>query len=194
MSQLHPDTPGPDPRGEKIVERAIRSLIGAADGPDARDGSGGTGEALTPEDREEVAELGAFLQDCKATLGEQAPGQGPRAQELAERVLGKTTREDLSWYGDLRLVGSFLRASGSLRIAAVALAMHFIGLSVLAYHLLSPSTDPYINVDFEERPTMPYTETIREPAGDLEVPDSAEEPEVREALPADGREPDGRDD
>lgn len=188
MSQPHPDFPGSDPRGEEIVERALRSLT------DATEPTGAAGEGLSPEDREELAELGAFLQTCKSTIGTQARDQDPRTHQLAEQVLGKTTREDLSWYGDLRLVGHFLRVSGSLRIAAVALAMHFIGLSVLAYHLLSPSTDPYINVDFEERPTMPYTETIREPAGDLDIPDSAEEPEVREAHPDDGIEPGTRDD
>ena len=109
--------------------------------------------------------------------------------DLASRVLAATTREDISWRVDLRLVGGFvvahLRSSRMLRIAALVLAMHFAGLSVLAYHLLSQPAEPYINVDFEKRPELPFLEDSVEPGGALSLPEAAEEPRVRE-LPTDG--------
>lgn len=182
----------------------------------SRRGEPADGEPLSeldPGRRARALELRAFLDGCRAAVAGESPGaESPGAEEngsnehgfgdagspaarpatnldaLADRVLAATTREDLSWRGDLRLVGGFvvahLRSSRMLRIAALVLAMHFVGLSVLAYHVLSRPNEPFINVDFEDRPELPFPEEVVEPGGALSLPEAGEEPRVRE-LPTD---------
>lgn len=64
-------------------------------------------------------------------------GQPRRTRLLTRRILSDTTREDLSWRGDLRLVagyvGARLRASAALRVIAASLVLHLLGLPLLAW-------------------------------------------------------------
>jgi hypothetical protein len=63
--------------------------------------------------------------------------------ELSRRVLARTTRENLGWREDLRLIGDFvrqrLRSSGWARVAAASLLLHFAALPVLAWMVLVPA-------------------------------------------------------
>lgn len=145
-----------------------------------------------PELAGRVKDTRAFLATCRAAL---APGAGRveqgEAGALLERVLARTTREDLSWRGDLRLVRGFvgraLHDSRSLRVAALVLGMHFLGLSVLAYQVLRRPPQPQLHIDFETPALPPFVEPEAEPSPELTVPTTSEEPEVRAVPPADAR-------
>jgi len=82
-----------------------------------------------------LAGLEAFLERCRAGCAGPEVEAGAE-RDLVERVLARTTREDLSWRGDLRLVGGFLaarlRSSVVVRIAAASLLVHLCALPLLA--------------------------------------------------------------
>jgi len=127
----------------------------------------------------ELAELDVFLRGVKAEL---APGVGAEASQRAEahsiervtrRVLARTTREELGWRGDLRLVGEFvsdrLRASAWLRVAAALLFVQLTVVPILAWHMLSERPDRgWFRVHFEER--VPDEELLPELPENLEAP------------------------
>jgi len=86
-----------------------------------------------------LAELRGFLDTCRDVALEDAPERSPSAGFVAG-VLARTTREDPSWRGDLRLVGAFLRgrfrASRAVRFAAASLLVHLLVLPVFAWMAL----------------------------------------------------------
>lgn len=133
-----------------------------------------------------AAELEAFLATCRHALRE-APGEaaasafeGARGAALAERVLDRSTREDLGWRGDLRLLGGFaaerLRSSRLLRLAAASLLVHLAALPVLAWYALLPPRETGLQISIEPRAETPL------------LPEEAEEP-VRELAQGFGADP-----
>ena len=186
--------------------------------PARRDPAQGVGIDADPGLRARREELTAFLATCREALGPDVyhsvylrayPRAYPRAdpEELAQEVLARTTREDLTWRGDLRLLGGYLRgrlrASAWLRVAAASLLVHLVALPVLAYYVIFTPAQPF-DLTFEPAPESDYGE-VSEPDLPLPVPDLLEEPAVREVDPGvggpdpedgpeDGPEDDPRDD
>lgn len=171
----------------------------------------GGSEPTDPAARARMQELTGFLSECRSALchsvlvdGDLVDGQAladgqvgarERDAELTARVLARTTREDLSWRGDLTLVGRYVRERLSrsvvLRFAAASLLVHMAALPVLAYYVfLAPATP--IHIQFiphaEQYPPPPFPEDRAEPESPLEE-DLIEEPTVREQ---DGRSGDDR--
>lgn len=103
-----------------------------------------------------AAELAAFVGDCRAAFAPAADEL--RARAVTAKVLARTTREDLGWRGDLRLVVGFvvqrLRSSTMLRVAAASLVVHMIAVpSILAYVLIFAPQQPeplHWRVDVQE--------------------------------------------
>ena len=78
-----------------------------------------------------------------AALDLEPSAQG--AAHAVERTLGATTREDLSWRGDWRVVGRYLgdrlRSSRAVRLLAASLLVHLLTLPVIAWVLLRHAAD-----------------------------------------------------
>ncbi|HUR27757.1 MAG TPA: hypothetical protein VM509_06200 [Planctomycetota bacterium] len=103
-----------------------------------------------------------------------------RAGRLARSVLGRTTREDLSWRGDWNVVRDFLRERWSstlaVRLIAAGLLLHLLALPVLAFAYVWKTREAHSFVvrGIEARdPSAPPAEGPVEPLFDL----------VREAEP-----------
>ncbi len=123
-----------------------------------------------PAATETVARLESFLGLCRSEL---APvGADAGADALAQAVLASTTREDLDWRGDLRLVRGFvarrLRSSMWLRVAAASLLVHVAALPVVAWYAFQPRERGFA-IDFA-RPAQesPVAPDVAEPERDLE--------------------------
>lgn len=116
-------------------------------------------------------DLNEFLGQVRSalTLPEELGSRPLRStRRVTESVLERTTREDLSFRGDLRVFGSYvgrrLRQSGWLRLAAASLLVHVIGVPVvMAYVLL-------------HEPVRPSELTIHIAEPVVEFPDLAPEP------------------
>jgi len=178
---------------------------------------GGAAEGLREEARacercaRSLRELEEFVIRCRSALGgarravhagaggdfvhaRQAPHTVQSEERLVRRVLARTTREDLTWRGDLRVYGDWLaralRSSLVLRVAAASLLLHLAALPVLAWLALrSERAEPHFNTAIE-RGADPALPQAREPERDprLEDPEPAaglvEEPSAPErALP-----------
>ncbi|MBM3989676.1 MAG: hypothetical protein FJ298_01570 [Planctomycetes bacterium] len=107
-----------------------------------------------------LRKLGAFADDLRLQLLAEPAAQARTARVLSERVLARTTREDLSRGGDLRLVARFalerVRSSSALRLAAALLVAHLFALPVLAWIVLRA---PRRTGEFQTRietPSEPY--------------------------------------
>ena len=115
-------------------ERLLEWLLNPADRDDL------TRAALEADDasRARLTELEGFRDRCRAVASD-APEVADTAP-LAARVLERTTREDLTWRGDLSLYARHLRGrlaeSGWLRLAAASLVLHLVALPALAVYLL----------------------------------------------------------
>jgi hypothetical protein len=115
----------------------------------------------------DVEALDAFLDTCRERL--EVPVETRQAEAVVERVLARTSREDLSIGGDLRLLRGFvherLRASVVLRLVAASLLVHVMALPVLAWVLLvQEPKGPLITF---EPPHPPAVEDAEEPAIEL---------------------------
>lgn len=141
-------------------------------------------EAEGAEVAERLDEWSSFLQSCRAELAEDASAESAQAGGLTDRILARTTREDVSWRGDWRLVRGFLGqrlgASIVLRVVAASLLVHIAALPVLAYYTwIAPEPETFIQFD---RPLgavdLPFGDAEPEP---LPVVDEIELP----ALPSD---------
>lgn len=79
----------------------------------------------------------AFVARCQELAGEDACTRDSAG--LQERILARTTREDLSWRGDWRLLAGFVRErlerSLLLRVAAASLLIHLVAAPVVAWML-----------------------------------------------------------
>ena len=123
-SPLRFDGDGLDPeqvaRGAELVERALHASAGSLD------------------EQDEAAELQRFFSDCRGAL--RGADDARDSDRLVARVLGATTREDLSVRGDMRLLGGWLadalRGSLLVRVAAASLLVHIFAVPVVAAILL----------------------------------------------------------
>lgn len=163
-----------------------------------------------------MEDLTGFLSQCRRVLVDEPVQQGGQSQEggqsqqggqsgaserdaaLTARVFACTTREDLSWRGDLTLVGGYVRERLSrsvvLRFAAASLLLHMAALPVLAYYVFLAPTTPELHIDViphaEQYPAPPFPEDEAfpvQPGSPLEV-DLDEEPAVREGRSRSGDE------
>lgn len=134
--------------------------------------------------RARALELAGFLNDCRAELGDGLEESTP-APGFVEGVLARTTREDLGWRGDLRLVGSFvsrrLRSSPVLRFAAASIAVHLFVLPVLAWMALREARQEHIlSITIQAPPEQTLPAVPMEPELALLAPDPGPEPELVE--------------
>ncbi|MEM7309749.1 MAG: hypothetical protein AAF682_23945 [Planctomycetota bacterium] len=126
-----------------------------------------------PETAVRIDGLEAWLGSARAALDE--PALAPASEEaLVERVLAATTREDLSWRGDLRLIGGFvrqrLRESALVRVVAASLLVHLLVVPAAAWMLLRDEPDePHLYIQFEAR-EEPLSEGVEEEAPGPEIP------------------------
>lgn len=85
---------------------------------------------------------------------------------LVERVLARTTREDLSWRGDLRLlrgwVAGRMRASPLLRVLAASLLVHLLALPILAWFGFVREAPEQPSIRVEPPPVPPFEERWEE--------------------------------
>lgn len=130
------------PSDEELLELALAALRGEASAQR-------TLAALEPTRAAEAMELASFATHLRGVLrAEEAAttlAAATRQREVVSRVLARTTREDLSRWGDLGLTVSFvaarLRASGALRLAAASLLLHLLALPVVAWIVWSAPED-----------------------------------------------------
>lgn len=137
--------------------------------------------------RERLEDLDGFLTECRSELREESRAAGDGHEDLQQRILASTTREDVSWRGDLGVFGGFLRhrlhASVLLRVVAASLLIHVAALPVLAYFgWVAP--EPTTHIGFEFPKDLPYREAEPEPEfADLsEELDSAQEEAALDSL------------
>lgn len=102
-------------------------------------GSDGSLEAGDTGDQEELQELRDL---CVRALRQEAPLESQlQARRVAQRVLKRTTREDLGRRGDLgvilEFIGDRLRDSMLLRVAVAALVVQVTIVPIVAWHLLT---------------------------------------------------------
>jgi len=120
-------------------------------------------------------ELEAFVGRCRDAFATEPAALARESAALAQRVLARTTREDLGVGGDLALLRGFLRerwrASRALRIAAASLLVHLAALPLLAYYGYFARREPYVlRFEMPARPA-PF-EGEPEPTLPVELPDS----------------------
>jgi len=169
-------------RDEELLERILNPARGGGDPEPLED----------PRLERRQEDLEIFLADCRRVL--RADSTASDLDGLTSRVLDRTTREDLSLRGDLRLVGGFvrrrLRSSVWMRLVAASLLLHLLALPVLALYAFV--FEPRFTLRFERwedyRPAPVYPEATAEPPGELEVPPLEEEPKVHEVGPEQVRE------
>ena len=136
--------------------------------------------SLPPDASDADRELHVFLHACREA--EQADRNVNTAQ-LIERTLNSSTRQDLSWRGDVMDTARFfrdrLRASAVLRLAAASLLLHVAALPVVALYVLTEEPEvPRFSVEVGARPA-PFEEADeREPEAELEI----EEPRLVDEL------------
>jgi len=130
-----------------------------------------------PEVAERLSELESFLSSCRDSLAEAAVAElDPGANEaLVESILATTTREDLSWRGDLRLVGGFLRqrlrSSRLLRVVAASLLLHIVALPAIAYYAIFVAPERTTVLRFDPGPgELPYAPEELEPEREVQEP------------------------
>jgi hypothetical protein len=143
----------------------------------------GAGSAQADQLNQDVQRMRSAL---RGVDGEQLA----RASDLSQRILSQTTGEDLSWRGDLRLVGRYLGtglgASPILRVAAASLLFHLVALPVLAYWVWAGQADP-LELSFESyeraHPSQPFPDQPLDVPGPLPVDGVQEEPLVLDQIP-----------
>jgi hypothetical protein len=118
-----------------------------------------------PEVAERLRSLELFLGECRQGLARE---EETDSSVLVDKILVSTTREDLSWRGDLRLVGGFvrqrLRSSRLLRVVAASLLLHVIALPVFAYYaFVRPPAQRTVILFAPTPPELPYVDSGEEP-------------------------------
>jgi len=117
--------------------------------------------------RSSAAELGAtaaFLDEAQAELESAPASEWSQVREgaLVGRILAATTREDLSWRGELRLVGAYvgerLRASVLLRVVAASLILHLAALPVVALWMAGQPAKAPLQISVELPAAEPFAE------------------------------------
>ncbi len=109
---------------------------------------------------------------------------------LVDQILRATTREDLTWRGDLRLVGEYLgrhvKSSWVVKLVAASLVAHLTALPILGFMLLTKSPESGFNLRLEEPIDLPFEEVQPEPDRELDE-DALVSPEELEVLLEDQR-------
>ena len=178
MSAYDPNREPQDPRPEEDLLERVLTQGGA--------------------ESEQAAQWSQAVQRMRRSLRGIDRGQAAQAAALSRRILSQTTGEDLSWRGDLRLVGRYLRAglrfSPVLRVAAASLLFHLAALPVLAYLVWSAGVEP-LELSYESwdkaHPAQPFPDRPGDVAGQLPVGGVDEEPLILDQIPAD---PSGEED
>ena len=156
--------------GDEKLEAALEALLG--DGP--------AGE------ESERARLAAELARAGEALRARAFRAPRHEARFVNAVLARTTREDLSWRGDLRLWGDFLRArlraSPALRLVAASLALHLVAGPALAWWMLHERPEERAFTLHIELPSeLPFVDEVPEPEEpDDELARAARAREARE--------------
>ena len=119
------------------------------------DDAGSLRDVCAESDLSELAELKAFVSACR-----EAAAAGTADSTLADQMLSVAQSEDLSWRGDLRLLGGFvrdgLRSSALLRLAAASLLLHIAAVPVLAFFVFTGEPAlPEFRVELGDR-ELPY--------------------------------------
>ncbi|MFT4543024.1 MAG: hypothetical protein ACI841_004246 [Planctomycetota bacterium] len=157
------------------LSAAQRSALEAEFGPD--------------EIEAEREELSAFFSKCKETFDEPGDTSGADSKALVDSILGRTTREDLSWRGDLRLVGNFFSrhwdSSLMVRLVAASLAVHIAALPILALVMILQEDEPQI-IKFEAPPDSIFTEADQQESADGDAIDVLDVPQLDESITAQG--------
>ena len=159
---------------EELLARLLNPADADGPGDLATDGDGS---------RERLAELGALVSKARsASVSPRAEQTEARLCELTEKILARTTREDLSWRGDLSVYGRFLRrrlaGSGWLQVAAASLLVHLIALPALAiYVFVSSQPAPEIGfIPWDEYYPAGFPEQLDDqPVPELEAPDQGDD-------------------
>ena len=114
-----------------------------------------------------VAELRGLCRE--ALTGEPAREATLQASRVAERVIGRTTREDLGRRGDLGLVlqfvGDRLRDSAVLRVAVAVLIVQVTVVPLVAWHLLKEAPRGGVRFVLEPAPERAFEEERPEEEG-----------------------------
>lgn len=138
-----------------------------------------------------AAELESFASHLRGTLLDAPETElaSRSEQRFAERVLARTTREDLSRRGDFVLMAQFaverLRASPALRVAAAVIVAHLFALPVLAWIVLrAPARQGVFSVSIETPPPAFPAEADSEPEREITAPWPEVEPRPVEVEPA----------
>ena len=109
---------------------------------------------------------------------------------LVDQILRATTREDLTWRGDLRLVGEYLgrrvKSSWVVKLVAASLVAHLTALPILGFMLLTKTPENGFNVRLQEPLELPFEEVQPEPDRELDE-DALVSPEELELLLEDQR-------
>lgn len=147
--------------------------------------------------------------DVRRVRGAWIDATDARSEHLAQTILQRTTREDLSWRGDSREVLRYLRgrlsASPALRLLAASLLLHLLAMPVLAVALvwqlreaprgLVLSIEPPVaeTLPIHEVPIEPRRDVTRDPDGLFgDLPTAVDASDLDEARAAQARtSPDG---
>ena len=132
----------------------------------------------------ELADMERDVAQMRAALAAAAPRT---SAGLTERILARTSREDLGLRGEARLIFAFvrtrLRSSRALRVAAAVLFLHLLALPALAYFVWRAEHQRY-PVQVTSEPSEPVFEPAREPEPELIVPEP-ETPPPSAVVPGD---------
>lgn len=147
---------------DKVNEHGDPSVIDRVFDPGASpDGTPEAGEPVGLEDLQELRDL------CVRALRQESPVEAQlQARRVAQRVLKRTTREDLGRRGDLgvilEFIGDRLRDSMLLRVAVAALVVQVTIVPIVAWHLLTEPTRGGVRFVLEPSPEGIYDEVPAE--------------------------------
>lgn len=158
---------GPDQTNEPLGDE---DLLAAAMGEQRSDDFAAR---CTPAQEQQLREWEAFLVQCRKTQTLQEATSHrhatPGNAHLVQSILSQTTREDLSFRGDLRLISAFVRRrceeSPVVRVAAAVLLIQLLfAPAVMAYLALMPrDPDPEFYVRIDQPIEAGVREAIEEP-------------------------------
>ena len=119
----------------------------------------------------QTRELFGFVQACR-----EAASAPVDTEDLAARSLAISTREDLSWRGDVKDISRFvrdrMRSSAALRLAAASLLLHLAALPVVALYVLTDDPAvPEFRVEVGNRSAPFDSDQSAEPEPGLEITD-----------------------
>lgn len=153
-----------NPTAKRLLERLDDETLERALASDAAS----LGETFLGEDGLESDGLADFGALCRAALDAEAAAlesgdvvgaqasEGLREKRVAQKVLARTTREDLRRRGDVGLVLDFvserMRQSVLLRVAAALLLVQMTVVPLMAWHMFRQPEKAALNFSFEPAP------------------------------------------